>query len=76
MTDTLPAGLHVQLRDAARAGPAPPSAQVVTCTHAPILNAGASFPAITLTVNVLEAAAASVTNSVTVSSPSYDLEPG
>ena len=47
--------------------------QVVTCTHAPTLNPGASLPPLTLMVNVLEAAAASVTNSVTVSSPSYEL---
>jgi len=47
-------------------------AQVVTCTHAPILNSGASLPALTLTVNVLETAAASVDHTVTVDSPSYD----
>jgi len=47
--------------------------QLVTCTHAPILNAGTSFPPITLVVNVAESAAATVNNSVTVSSPSYDL---
>ena len=52
-------GPHVQLRAAAPAGAAAPSGQVVTCTHAPTLNAGASFPPLTLTVNVLETAAAS-----------------
>ena len=71
VTDTLPAGLT--FNSASGTGwTCGAVAQVVTCTHAPILNEGASFPAITLTVNVLEAAAASVTNSVTVSSPSYD----
>jgi len=47
--------------------------QVVTCTHAPTLNAGASLPALSIVVNVTEAAAASVTNSATVSTPSYEL---
>lgn len=47
--------------------------QLVTCTHAPTLNPGASLPPITLTVNVLEAAAPSVVNTVVVSTPSYEL---
>jgi uncharacterized repeat protein (TIGR01451 family) len=47
--------------------------QVVTCTHPPPLNAGASSPPLSLVVNVLEAAAASVTNSASVSTPSYEL---
>jgi uncharacterized repeat protein (TIGR01451 family) len=72
VTDTLPAGLT--FNSATGTGwTCGAVAQVVTCTHAPPLNAGASLPPITLTVNVLEAAAASVTNSVTVSSASYDL---
>ncbi len=71
VTDTLPAGL--QFASAAGTGWACAAvAQVVTCTHAPVLNAGASFPPISLTVNVLEAAAANVTNTVTVTSPSFD----
>ncbi|MEJ0086371.1 MAG: hypothetical protein WDO72_11845 [Pseudomonadota bacterium] len=69
--DTLPAGLT--FNSATGTGwTCAAVAQVITCTHAPILNEGASLPPITLTVNVLEAAAASVTNTVTVSSASYD----
>src|SRR5207244_3290462 len=39
----------------------------LTCTRSDVLAAGASYPAITLTVNVANNAAASVTNSVSVS---------
>jgi uncharacterized repeat protein (TIGR01451 family) len=46
--------------------------QVVTCTHAPTLNAGASFPTLTLAVNVLETAAATVNLTAAVSSDSFD----
>ncbi|MEO8064242.1 MAG: DUF11 domain-containing protein [Pseudomonadota bacterium] len=71
VTDTLPAGLT--FNSASGTGwTCGAVAQVVTCTHPPILNEGTSFPPITLTVNVLEAAAASVTNSATVTTPSYD----
>lgn len=71
VTDTLPAGLT--FNSATGTGwTCGAVGQVVTCTHAPTLNAGASFPPITLVVNVLEAAAANVTNTVTVSSPSFD----
>ncbi len=74
VTDTLPAGLTFS--SASGTGwTCSAVGQVVTCTHAPTLNAGAAFPPITLTVNVLESAAASVTNSVTVSSPSFDATP-
>jgi uncharacterized repeat protein (TIGR01451 family) len=73
VTDTLPAGFTFSAGtgtgwNCSAAG------QVVTCTHAPILNSGASFPALTLTVNVLETATASVDHTVTVSSPSYDFD--
>ena len=74
VTDTLPAGLTFN-SGTGTGWTCGAVAQVVTCTHAPILNAGASFPPITLTVNVLEAAAASVTNTVTVTSPSFDATP-
>ena len=47
---------------------------MVTCTHAPTLNSGASFPVLTLTVNVLETAAATVDHTVTVSTPSYEFD--
>ena len=71
VTDTLPTGFS--FASASGTGwSCSASGQIVTCTHAPILNAGASFPALTLTVNVTENAAASSTNSVAVSTPSFD----
>ena len=66
VTDTFPAGLT----------PSSPTgtgwacgvaAQTVTCTRNDALAASASYPAITVTVTVLQTAAASVTNSATVS---------
>jgi len=76
VTDTLPAGLTFNAASGT-GWTCSAVGQVVTCTHAAPLNVGASFPPITLTVNVLEAAAANVTNSVTVSStPSFDLDTG
>jgi uncharacterized repeat protein (TIGR01451 family) len=71
VTDTLPAGLTFA-SGTGTGWTCAAVAQVVTCTHAPTLNSGASFPPITLTVNVGDAAS-SVTNSVTVSSASFDL---
>jgi len=70
--DTLPAGLTYS--SASGTGwTCGAVGQLVTCTHAPTLNPGASFPPLTITVNVLEAAAASVINSVVVSTTSYEL---
>ncbi len=71
VTDTLPAGLTFASGtgtgwSCAAAG------QGVTCTHPPPLNAGATLPAITLTVNAAGAAVPSVTNRATVSSASFD----
>ena len=72
VTDTLPAGLTYN--SATGTGwTCGATGQVVTCTHPATLNPGASFPVLSLVVNVAEAAAASVTNSVTVSTPSYEL---
>jgi uncharacterized repeat protein (TIGR01451 family) len=72
VTDTLPAGLTYS--SATGTGwTCGAVAQVVTCTHAAPLNVGASFPPITLNVNVLETAAASVNNTATVSTPSFEL---
>ena len=71
VTDTLPTGYSFNA-GSGTGWTCSAAGQVVTCTHAPVLNSGASFPALTLTVNVLETAAASVNHTVTVSSPSYD----
>jgi uncharacterized repeat protein (TIGR01451 family) len=71
VTDTLPTGLTFA-SGTGTGWSCSAAGQVVTCTHAPILNAGASFPTLTLTVNVTENAAASSTNSVTVTTPSFD----
>jgi len=72
VTDTLPAGLTFNAASGT-GWTCGAVVQVVTCTHGPTLNIGSSFPPITLTVNVLEAAAASVNNTATVSTPSFDL---
>jgi len=67
VTDTLPAGLTPTA--AAGTGwtcPAPVG-QTVTCTRANALAAGASYPAITVTVTVLASAANSVVNQAAVS---------
>jgi uncharacterized repeat protein (TIGR01451 family) len=72
VTDTLPTGLT--FNSASGTGwSCSASGQVVTCTHAAPLNVGASFPVLTLTVNVLESAPASVTNTAVVSTPSFEL---
>jgi LPXTG-site transpeptidase (sortase) family protein len=67
VTDTLPAGLT----PTGAAGPAwtcpAPIGQTVTCTRADVLAGGASYPPITITVNVLQGAANSVTNTASVS---------
>ncbi len=72
VTDTLPAGLTY---NAATGTGWTCSAvgQVVTCTHPATLNPGASFPPISLVVNVTQAAAPTVTNTVAVSTASFDL---
>jgi uncharacterized repeat protein (TIGR01451 family) len=72
VTDTLPAGFTYN-SSSGTGWSCGAVGQVVTCTHPPTLNAGASFPPLSLVVNVTESAAASVTNSVTVSTPSYEL---
>jgi trimeric autotransporter adhesin len=70
--DTLPTGLT--FNSASGTGwSCSASGQVVTCSHAPTLNPGASFPPLTITVNVLENAAPSVVNNVVVSTTSYEL---
>ncbi|MCL4215331.1 MAG: DUF11 domain-containing protein, partial [Gemmatimonadales bacterium] len=67
VTDTLPAGLTpVSAAGTGWTCPAP-SGQVITCTRASVLASGASYPAITVTVNVSGTAPASVTNRAWVS---------
>jgi uncharacterized repeat protein (TIGR01451 family) len=73
VTDTLPAGLTYNAATAGTGWTCGAVGQVVTCTHPATLNPGASFPPISLVVNVAEAAAASVNNTVTVSTASFDL---
>ena len=63
--DTLPAGLTYN-SSSGTGWSCSAAGQVVTCTHAPTINPGASLPPLSLVVNIAEAAAASVTNSVTV----------
>lgn len=71
VTDTLPAGLS--FASAAGTGwSCGAVAQVVTCTHPGPLASAASLPSITLTVSVAPNAPASVTNTATVSNPSFD----
>jgi CSLREA domain-containing protein/uncharacterized repeat protein (TIGR01451 family) len=64
VTDSLPAGLTAT--NITGTGWACVLA-TLTCTRADVLNAGASYPVITLTVNVAANASSSVTNSATVS---------
>lgn len=71
VSTTLPAGLTFNA-GAGTGWSCSAAGQVVTCTHAPTLNAGASFPTLTLTVNVIEPASSPVSTTFTVSSPSFD----
>jgi uncharacterized repeat protein (TIGR01451 family) len=64
VTDTLPAGLTATAISGTGWGCV---LATLTCTRSDVLAPGASYPAITLTVNVANNAAASVTNSVAVS---------
>ena len=72
VTDTLPPGLTFA-SGTGTGWTCSAVGQVVTCTHAAPLNVGASFPPLTITVNVLETAAATVTNTATVTTPSFEL---
>ncbi|MFL6257056.1 MAG: beta strand repeat-containing protein [Pyrinomonadaceae bacterium] len=66
VTDTLPAGLTPSTQSGTgwTCGAA---GQTITCTRSDALAAGASYPAITLVVNVLQTAGASLTNTAAVS---------
>jgi uncharacterized repeat protein (TIGR01451 family) len=64
VTDGLPAGLTATAISGTNWNCALPT---LTCTRSDVLAAGASYPAITLTVNVAANAPASVTNTATIS---------
>jgi uncharacterized repeat protein (TIGR01451 family) len=71
VTDTLPTGLgYVSGSGAGWSCSA--AGQDVSCTHAGPLASGASLPALTLTVSVAPNAPASLTNTATVSNPTFD----
>lgn len=72
VTDTLPAGMAF-VSGTGTGWSCSASGQVVTCTHAPFLDPGQSYPDITLTVAVGAGVAASTVNTATVSSVSYDI---
>jgi uncharacterized repeat protein (TIGR01451 family) len=72
VTDTLPAGLTF-VSGVGAGWVCGASGQVVTCTHAPTLDAGTAFPPIVLTVNASGAAVPNVTNTATVTSASHDI---
>jgi uncharacterized repeat protein (TIGR01451 family)/fimbrial isopeptide formation D2 family protein len=66
VTDTLPAGLTPTAAGGA-GWTCNIAAQVVSCSRSDALSAGASYPAITLTLNVAPAAPSSLTNTAQVS---------
>ncbi|HEY0173592.1 MAG TPA: DUF11 domain-containing protein, partial [Pyrinomonadaceae bacterium] len=66
VTDTLPAGLSY-VSATGTGWTCGASGQTVTCTRSNALGVGASYPAITLVVNVAQAAGASLTNTASVS---------
>jgi uncharacterized repeat protein (TIGR01451 family) len=74
-TDTLPAGLTPTAAVGTGWACNPPSGQTVSCTRSDALAAGAYYPVITLSVNVANNAASSLTNTVTVSGGG-DVDPG
>ena len=66
VTDTLPAGL-ASPTGSGTGWTCSTSGQTVTCTRSNALAAGSSYPAITITANVAQSAASSVTNTASVS---------
>ena len=75
VTDTLPAGLTF----VSGTGPGwacAAAGQTVTCTNATAVPSGQDFPDLILTVFVDLAAVPGVTNTVSVSSPTFDNQPG
>ena len=74
VTDVLPAGLSF-VSGVGTGWSCAAAGQAVTCTHAGPLDPGQALPDIALTVAVGGAALPSVTNTATVSTPSFDLVP-
>jgi len=72
VTDTLPAGF-AYVSGAGTGWACSAAGQVVTCTHAPPLAAGATFPDLTITVSVGSAALVNSVNQASVTSSNYDL---
>ncbi len=73
VTDVLPAGLTFN-SFTGTGWSCGNSGQTVTCTHPPTINAGSSLPPLNIVVNVTGAAVPGVTNSVTVSTPSFEFD--
>jgi uncharacterized repeat protein (TIGR01451 family) len=67
VTDTLPAGLTPNGTPTGTGWTCSVAGQTITCTRSDALAAGASYPAITVPVNVLQTAANSLTNTASVS---------
>jgi len=67
VTDTLPAGLTPTAAAGTGWTCPPPAGQTVTCTRSTVLAAGGAYPAITITVTVLQTAPNSVVNQAVVS---------
>jgi uncharacterized repeat protein (TIGR01451 family) len=67
VTDTLPAGLTPLPSSSGTGWTCGVAGQTLTCTRADALAAAGSYPDITLTVDVLQSAAANVTNTASVS---------
>lgn len=77
VTDTLPTGLTPQTVSGTGWTCDPITGQTVTCRRSDALAAGASYPAITLTVAIASNASASLTNTATITSGSGgDQNPG
>ena len=75
VSDTLPAGLSY-VSGAGANWTCSAAGQTVTCSHPPTLASGNSAPDLTLTVDVGTAALPSVTNTATVSCPTFDNQSG
>jgi uncharacterized repeat protein (TIGR01451 family) len=71
LTDALPSGLSF-VSATGTGWSCGATGQVVTCTHPGPLAPGAALPAVTLTVSVASDAPASLTNTATVSNPTFD----